>query len=125
PGYREREGRCARRISAVRSSFIYGPQAIRPDILGDRLLQRSGVSSSVLTKPQELSTRAAPAATSHSCFGVSVNVASSNPADTRASLYATEPIGRTVNCVPSNCVHSPRLVSLLLARTTAPSRFLR
>src|SRR5205085_2820478 len=57
---------------------------------------------------------------SHSCFGERVNVASDKPAATRASLYATDPIGRTVKGASRKTSHSPRLVSLRLASTTAP-----
>ena len=52
-------------------------------------------------------------------------MASALPAATSPSLYATEPIGRTVNGAPSNRSHSPRLDSLRLPRTSEPSRAAR
>src|SRR5215470_4394862 len=92
---------------------------------GDLLLHRREEFSRVRATPPAFSTRAVPAATSHSCFGVKVNVASAKPAATRASLYATEPVARIVNGAFSNCFHSPRLISLLLANTQAPFKLTR
>src|SRR6266700_3501833 len=92
---------------------------------GDLLLHCRGELANVRTRPPALSTRAAPAATSHSCLGVNVNVASAKPAETKASLYATDPMGRIVNGPFSNCFHSPRLIALLLASTDAPFKLAR
>src|SRR6266513_649677 len=72
--------------SASSSFSRLGPHARRPEIRGDLLLHRNEELSNVRTNPPALSTRAAPAATSPSCFGVRVNVASARPADTKASL---------------------------------------
>src|SRR5262245_19310052 len=96
-----------------------------PVIKGFFWLHSSGAHSSLLTKPPPLSTNAAPAATSHSCLGVNVNVRSAKPAATRANLYATEPIGCTLKAAASKGFHSLRFTSLRLASTTAPSRLLR
>src|SRR5256885_10625236 len=74
------------RTNALSSAARSGPQANMPGSSGDLLLQRTGRLSRVRTKPPELSTRAAPAATSHSFLGVSVKVASAKPAQTKASL---------------------------------------
>src|ERR1700722_2221911 len=54
---------------------------------------------------------ASPAATSHSCLGESVQVASASPAATSANLYATDPVGRIAKFRPSKRAHSPRLNS--------------
>src|SRR5262249_24864012 len=107
------------------SSRRRGPEEIRPDNRGFLLLHCSSVFSRVRMKPPALETSAAPAATSHSFFGVKVNVVSASPADTSASLYATEPIGRMLNGAPRNCSHSPRLTSLRLASASAPTRVSR
>src|SRR4051812_29615435 len=104
--------------SSLRNS---GPQAIRPESKGFLLLQRSSVLPRVCTYPPALSTRAAPAATSHSCFGVRVKVTSAFPAATSPSLYATEPMARMSAGLDLNHPHSPRSTSLRLARTSAPS----
>src|SRR4029077_3958147 len=71
---------------ASSSSRIDGPDARRPVSSGDLLLHRKIEFSSVLTKPPALLTNAAPAAISHSCFGLRVKVASARPAETSASL---------------------------------------
>src|SRR6266568_2259535 len=63
-----------------------GPHAMSPERSGSLLLQRSSVFSRVWTHPSALTTRAAPPATSHSCFGINVNVMSAKPAATLASL---------------------------------------
>ena len=47
------------------------------------------------TSPPEAITRAAPAATSHSCLGTKVHVPSARPAATCANLLATDPQGFT------------------------------
>src|SRR5215472_1328330 len=86
-------GRCA--CTALHSSSRnHGPLASSPESNGFLRLHSRGALSSVLTKPPELATKAAPAATSHSFFGVSVKVMSARPAATSPNLYATEPIGR-------------------------------
>src|SRR5256885_3952944 len=74
------------RTNALSSSARSGPQANMPGSSGDLLLQRTGRLSRERIKPPELSTRADPAATSHSFVGVRVNVASAKPAETKASL---------------------------------------
>src|SRR5579872_6796976 len=79
--------------SSSSGSFKLAPPATNPESRGERLLQARVAWSKVKTKPPALSTRAAPPATSHSCFGVNVKVASASPAETRANLYATEPMG--------------------------------
>ena len=71
---------------ASRSLRKCGPPAIKPDNKGSRLFALKGDPFKVAAKPPALRTRAAPAATSHSFFGVSVNVMSARPADTSASL---------------------------------------
>jgi hypothetical protein len=60
---------------------------------------------------------------SHSFLGLRVHVASSLPEATRASLYATEPIGTTVNSAAPYPSHSPRLTSERDAPTRALRRF--
>src|SRR5262249_34664406 len=72
--------------TATSSSRRNGPQATSPERSGFLLLHFRLPFSRVCTMPPALITRAAPAATSHSCFGVSVNVISARPADTSASL---------------------------------------
>src|SRR5271163_3314390 len=75
-----------------------------------------------LTCPPAEFTSATPAAMSHSCLGDKVQVASARPAETRANLYAMEPVGRIENCFLSNGAHSPRIYSWRLAKTRVPSK---
>ena len=70
-------------------------------------------------------TRAAPAATSHSFFGVSVKVMSARPAETSRKLVSDRAHGRIVKSPFSNCFHSPRFTSLRLARISAPGEGVR
>ena len=73
------------RNSAI-GSVSPGAQPIMPAILGFGLLNRTGEPSTVKTEPPDARTRATPAATSHSCFGTSVHVASHCAAATSDSL---------------------------------------
>src|SRR5581483_3340054 len=104
--------------SLLSAAWSSGPAAMKPSSLTWRRLKRSGWPwMSVITPPASASS-AAPEAISHSLLGVRVKVASALPAATRASLYATLPIGLTMSW-SLYAFHSPRAVSLRLATTTA------
>src|SRR5579872_750187 len=96
--------------------------ATNPETTGSGRLKISLDPERLWTTPPAASTSATPAAMSHSLFGVRVQVASARPAATWASLYATEPIGRTFIGPALKRFQSPRFHSLRLASTRTWSR---